>query len=192
MNIDAAFRKEIDPGITYPYRPHHLGFAAPSRWILPGTENFERNCDLFFSGNPDACLPGKEVRWPALGRVFQTRRSHKSVLATCWLGYDRYFEMLRMSKLALCPSGADLTDSLRTWEAVACGAVPLFVGYPPWVREPWFSNEACLSCTVDTLAEHVDEALAHDLAPRRRQLMKEVWDNHTTAARARQLLEVLF
>lgn len=188
MPIDAAFRKEISTAVSYPYQPHHLNFAAPARWFLPDTLDFDRYCDVFFSGNPDACLPGQEVRRPMLMRVFGTRRTHHSVIATCRLGYDAYFKMLRSAKLALCPSGADLTDSLRTMEAVACGAIPVFVGYPGHIRDPWFPNEACISCSADTLAEHIDEVLAHDLTPRRAALWEHAKTYHTTAARARQML----
>ncbi len=131
------------------------------------------------------------MRWPALGKVFQTRRTHKSVIATRGLGYDTYFDTLRRSKLALCLPAADNADALRTYEAVACGAIPIFVGYPDHIRDPWFPNEACISCTVDTLAEHIDEALAHDLTPRREVLMDWALKHHTTAARARKVLEVM-
>lgn len=191
MAVDRVFRKEIDPSVAYPYEPTHLGFAFPSRWLLDGTERFDRPLDVFWSGNPDACLPGREVRWPMLGQAFRTRRHHRSVLASYGLGYDHYFALLRQAKLALCPSGADLTDSLRTFEAVACGAVPVFVGYPPWRREPWFPPEACISCTADTLPEHLDEALSHDLGPRRRAMLDCAREHHTTAARATQMLRAL-
>ncbi len=189
MRVDAYFRKEIASGITYPMAPHHLNFAAPRRWFMPGTH--ERTCDVFFLGNPDACLPGHSVRRPMLANVFRTRRSFRAVIATHRIGHAEYFRIMRKSKLALCPSSADLADSLRTFEAAACGAVPVFVGYPNHHRDPWFPNEACISCTADTLAEHIDEALAHDLAPRRKALLEHSLKYHTTAARARQMLDVL-
>jgi hypothetical protein len=125
-----------------------------------------------------------------LANVFRTRKSHRSIIATHRLGYEHYFDILRHSKLALCPTGADLTDSLRTMEAVACGAVPIFVGYPDHVRDPWFPNEACISCTADTLAEHIDEALSHDLTPRRMALLEHARKYHTTRARAIKLIEL--
>jgi Exostosin family/Glycosyl transferases group 1 len=192
MRVDAYFRKEIAPGVAYPMPPHYLTFAAPERWFIERLDlGMPRPIDLFFSGNPDACLPGQEVRRPMLANVFRTRKSHHSIIATHRMGYEQYFSLLRQSKFALCPSGADLTDSLRTFEAVACGAIPIFVGYPDHLRDPWFPNETCISCTADTLPEHVDEALSHDSVPRRRALLEHARKYHTTVARARQLLERL-
>ena len=188
IHIDAYFRKEIKRGVAYPMQPYYCTFAAPSRWFEP---DGERPIDLFWSGNPDACLPGQEVRKPMLAEIFKTRRTHRSCIATCGLGYDYYFQMLRLSKFALCPSGADLTDALRTMEAVACGAIPIFVGYPNHIRDPWFPGDTSVSCTVSTLADHIDEALSHDSAPKRAALLAWAKEHHTTAARARQMLAVL-
>lgn len=189
IHIDAYFRKEIKPGVAYPMQPHYCTFAAPSRWFKSDDGN--RPIDLFWSGNPDACLPGQEVRRPMLAEIFKTRKTHRSCIATCGLGYDYYFKMLRLSKFALCPSGADLTDALRTMEAAACGAIPIFVGYPDHIRDPWFPGTTCVSCTVNTLADHIDEALSHDSAPKRAALLAHAYEHHTTAARARQMLAAL-
>jgi hypothetical protein len=190
IHVDAYFRKEISGKVTYPMKPHHLNFAAPSRWFA---ESSSRPIDLFFVGDPATCLPGHEVRWPMLRNVFRTAKKHRSVIATCGLGLgqDEYLAMLRRAKFALCPSAADLADSLRTFEAAACGTIPIFVGYPDHVRDPWFPAELIVNCTADTLPEHIDEALAHDATAKSRALQEYAREYHTTAARAKQLLKVM-
>jgi hypothetical protein len=191
IHVDAYFRKEIAPNVAYPMPPHYLTFAAPERWFL--LDNGRRTCDVFFSGNPNTCLPAHPIRWPALGEVFRTRNTHRSIIATTGMGLDyfRYFAAMRQSKLCLCLPAADNADSFRTFEAIACGAVPIFVDYPLHHRDPWFPRDACITCTVSTLAEHIDEALSHDLAPRRAALRDHALKYHTTAARARQMLTAL-
>lgn len=130
-----------------------------------------------------------------LGQVFRTRRTHHSILATFGMGWQDYFGYLRRAKLALCPSGADDTDSLRTMEAVACGAVPVFVGYPDYTRDPWFDGTMSFSASPANLPDVLDEALAQaesgHLEEKRKNLMAHVRQHHTTAARARRVLEVL-
>ncbi len=189
MPVDAVFRKEIGHTISYPYKSHHLTFALPLRMFVESAEG-ARSCDVFWSGNPNSCLPGKPVRWPMLSRAFQTRKWHSSVIASRGLGWDVYWSLLRSCNLALCPSGADETDAMRTYEAAACGAIPVFVGYPgDRERDPWFSGEHCIDCTVETLPAHLDEALANDQTPKRRALLEHARKHHTTRARAEKLLE---
>ncbi len=197
ISIDAAFRKEIQPGFAYPYQPHHLTFAAPMRWLrsdgeLNLTAASARPCDVAFVGNPNTGHPAAlDLRWRMLSQTFATKRRHNSVLATHRLGHDVYFRLLRNAKLALCPTAADSSDSLRTYEAAACGAIPVFIGYPPFTRDPWFGGEHCISCTVETLAEHLDDALSRDLTPMRERLREHVLASHTTRARALKVLKTL-
>lgn len=189
MPVDVVFRKEISKTVQYPYEPLHLSFAMPFRCFFPGAEVAKRHYDLSFVGNPDACHPAHPVRWPALAKVFQTKRTHYSVIATRGLGFDAYYDLLRESKLALCPASADDADSLRTYEAVACGAIPIFVGYPDHIRDPWFPD--AFHCTVETLADHIDEALGNDLSHRRHAMMQHAYKHHTTGARVKRLLEAV-
>jgi hypothetical protein len=190
MPADAVFRKEISQQVQYPYDPQHLTFAAPERWFAWKEET--RPYDVLFVGNPNAGHPNHlDLRWRMLSEVFRTRRHHASVIATRGIGHDKWFQLLRQSKLALCPTAADSSDSLRTYEAVACGAIPVFVGYPDYKRKPWFGGEHCISCTVDTLADHLDNALSHDLTPMRQKLREHALEHHTTAARALKVLTTL-
>lgn len=189
MQVDAVFRKEISRQVQYPYSPVHLTFAMPERLFVK--QDGHRPLDLFWSGNPDSCHPDHPVRWPMLSRAFQCHTHHRSVMATYGFGFDAYFDLLRKTKLALCPSGADDTDSLRTMEAAACGAIPVFVGYPDHVRDPWFPPETCFTCSVDELPGVIDEALKSDLAPKRAALLKHSREFHTTACRARKILQTL-
>lgn len=193
IHVDAYFRKEIASHVQYPMQPHPLTFAAPARWF-DWQETGDRPIDVYFSGNPNTCLPSAPVRWPALGQVFRTHRTHRSIIVTSAsdVEYEGYLSMMRHSKLALCLPAADNADSFRTYEAVACGAIPIFVGYPNHVRDPWFPPELVYSCSVEDLPEHIDEALAHDLTEKRQALIEWSRKNHTTRARAEKLLKVVF
>ena len=189
--VDAVFRKEIEPGYSYPYHPIYLTYAAPSRWVFNDFLTRERPCDLFFSGNPNSSHPNVPIRWPALGQVFQTKRMHNSFVSTFGMDRYEYMQMLRKSKLALCPSGADLTDTMRGFEAAACGAIPVLVGYPNYVRDDWWDGLCSFRCAPHEVASVLDEALANDLAGRRAALLERVQKHHTTAARARKFLEAV-
>lgn len=186
---DAVFRKEIDPGFAYPYSCHHLTFAFPSRWMHEDDLTCERPRDLFYSGtthsHPD--------RWATLSAVFQSSARHQSVVASAHLGVSatEYFWHYRRSKLALCPASAEGADSLRTYEAVACGCIPLFVSYPPWRRDDWFSGKVFECAGAGDVAAHVDAALARDLPAMRRELLAFAREKHTTRARAEKLLRLV-
>lgn len=190
-SVDEVFRKEIDPAFAYPYDPVHLTFGAPGRWF-DGADVPEaaRDIDVFFTGNPET---NGAPRWRMLSKVFQSPRQFRAVAATCGLGWGNYFAMLRRAKFALCPSTAAGSDSTRTYEAVACGAIPVFVGYPDHARDPWFPPEVCCSCaTVDELPDLLDSALSgHDLSPMRKRLREWALANHTTRARALKVLTTL-
>jgi hypothetical protein len=191
MAVDAVFRKEISPLVDYPYSPVHLTFAAPSGWFHP-KQNMERVWDVVFIGNPDSVHPRKlNLRWDMMSQAFGTRTHHKAVMASRGIGYDAYFNILRTSKLALCPTAADSSDSFRTYEVVACGAIPVFVGYPDYKRDPWFPGETSISCEIATLAAHLDDALSHDLEPMRQRLRDHAVVHHTTRARAIKVLTTL-
>jgi hypothetical protein len=189
--VDAVFRKEISPRVVYPYDCHHLTFAMPRRLFLPHAESVPRPLDVFFAGNPDTCLPSHPVRWPMLSQVFRTKKTHRSVIASRGVGFHTYSGMLHQTKLALCPPGADDSDTLRVYEVAAYGAIPVFVGYPEYTRDHWFPSETCFRCVPETLPEHIDEALAHSLDDRRKALVTHAREYHTTAVRAKRLLEVV-
>jgi hypothetical protein len=191
ISFDAYFRKELLPGGHYPYAPiYHLSFAAPARWFQP-LPDVHRPYDVVFIGNPCSNHPERDVRWAMLQNVWKTRKRHASVVATAGLGHDTYWRILRQSKLALCPAAADGADSLRTYEALAAGCIPIFVGYPNHIRDPWFPPELIYDCQSDTLAEHIDEALSHDLRPKRQPLLEWGKKHHATRTRAEKVLRVL-
>jgi hypothetical protein len=193
---DAYFRKEIKGSVSYPIAPHCLGYAAPSRWFWDGALTAERDLDVSWIGNPETGHPDSlDMRWDMLSATFRTRRKHACVIATKRLGMDLYRSLLRRSKLALCPAAADGADSLRTYEAVAAGCVPIFVGYPDHVRDPWLGGDMCFSCRPDRLPEVLDEALKQAQSGHLDQKRAALWEHarkhHTTAARARKILGVL-
>jgi hypothetical protein len=219
--VDAYFRREINDSIPYPMRPHHLSFAMPERmfpqttpkpsaldWArriveqikagepLPPrpTEWWEgdRPYDVFFAGNPRSCHPDRPVRWRMLRELFSTHTMHHSIACTGTLGgWEPYWEIMRQSKLALVPPGADDCESLRCYEAAAAGAIPILLCYPAYRREPWFPPETCFECGLDGLADCIDHALSNDQTARRQALLEYARKHHTTRARAEKLLKVM-
>ncbi len=186
---NACFRREMD-GRKYdlPHAPHPLGFAAPSRWFM--TSDHPRDIDVFYAGAGASTHP---VRGHMLGKVFETRERHNSIIASMGVGTPVYWDCMRRAKLALVPpGGGDCSDTLRFWEAVACGAIPVMVGHPHRVQEHWFGGDAIFECSSPlTLPDVLDFALERNDLPRMRRRMQEhamKW--HTTAARARRMLEV--
>jgi hypothetical protein len=219
--VDAYFRREINDAIPYPMRPHHLSFAMPERMFPQETPkpsareqareiveqavlgNYwptkddkwwegDRPFDVFFAGNPRSCHPDRPVRWRMLRELFSTHTMHHSIACTGTLGgWEPYWEIMKQSKLALVPPGADDCESLRCYEAAAAGAIPILLCYPAYRREPWFPPETCFECGLDGLADCIDHALSNDQTPRRQALLEYARKNHTTAARATKLLKVM-
>jgi len=187
LHVDACFRREIDPACKYPYHPHSLMFAAPRRWFAV---NNDRPIDVFYAGNHSS----NHHRWEVLSAMWQTKTKHRSIGASRGLDFDRYFSNLQQSKLAICPAGAADGDALRTWEAVAAGAIPIFVGYPVRTREPWFGPGMVCNCpTAADLPNMLDCILGEPemIQPMRERLQAHALAKHTTLARVRQMLNVL-
>ncbi len=188
--VDAVFRREFDPavGYGYPCPVHSLLMACPRRWT-DGSDNADRPIDVFYAAN----YTSHPLRWEVLSAMWQTRNPHRSIGASRGVGFENYFDFLRQSKLAICPPGAAAADSLRTWEVVACGAIPIFVGYPAYKREPWFAKDEAFHCdTAAQLPGVIDHALTGvDLTMMRLFLRDQVMANHTTRARAKRMLDLL-
>lgn len=185
--VDAVFRREILPGHPYRGHPRSLMMAAPSRWFGHSkVEDSARYLDVFYSGNPSS-----PVRWEVASMMFQTKKKHRSLGATvAGVPYRTYFQFLREAKLALCPPGAG-SDCIRQWEVVACGAIPVMVGHPPRVRDPWFTDDEIFTCSVDDLPATIDRALSEDLTARRERLVQKAFAHHTTKARAETILRAV-
>lgn len=187
LPVDASFRKEIDTAVAYGIQPHHLSFAAPEHWFAKEERpESERLIDVFFSGRTQ--VDGSDRRG-MMSKVFQTSKHHNVLVGSAGLGIGDYFQSLRRSKLALCPSSAGGADAFRTYEAVACGAIPVFIGYPQRIREPWFPEGTVIHCGVDDLPGVLDSTLQNDLGPVRQQLREWCLKHHTTRARALTVLK---
>lgn len=192
------FRREVKPGVAYlygrresPREVHCLPMAAPPHWFGHAGENdrHERWLDVFYAG---AVMASPE-RWDCLSRMFQTEKRWNVIAASCGTGFATYFDYFRSAKLAVLPVGAGgCFDCLRTWEAVSHGALPVFVGWPERVREPWFSQDVFwVAETVDRLPGLLDYVLGlPDLEERRTMMLKEAWERHTTISRAKRMLEI--
>jgi hypothetical protein len=182
---DAVFRREIDPGFAYPYEPHHLGFAAPMRWFHEPTI-FGRAPQALFAGNV----------YPERGQLLDLLRAPEPLgfplLVMRGLPQEGCLAALWAVKIALCPSGAERSDCLRTYEAVSQGAVPLFIDYPPWRREPWFGVEHCFSVDASVnLANFIPDALEQMTDYMSKMVFQHAREHHTTKARAEKVLSVL-
>lgn len=184
-SFDALFFREMAaPGDA---GAHPLLMAAPEEWY-DWEEAGERHIDVLFSGNYTA----SDVRWQVASRIFMTETRHRSLVATAgFIPALQFRPFLRRTKLAVCPPGGG-SDCLRTWEAVSSGAIPVFVGHPPRVREPWFTEREMFWC--DSAAELpgvLDRALrAADLGAMRQCLLETGRREHTTRARAERLLRL--
>lgn len=162
----------ISSGASAIYRFHRegsprdsvrLGFAAPADWSCPSTD---RPIDAIFAGavNNDARRRAVGI----LGRL-ATEHWHRIIIATGErpLPWGLYMELLRRSKLAMCPVGAaNCRDTMRHHEAAASG------------------------CTVvdaeDVTVNDLFSAMkAHDPVANAERFLK----TGTTAVRARQLLD---
>jgi hypothetical protein len=190
--VDAVFRREFDPNEDYsiygaPVFP--LTFAAPKRWF-PGEETFERNIDIFCCFHN--VLP--RARQESCNIVGQMTSQYKVIVSSAAIPLQSYLDLLRRSKLCICaPGAADCSDCLRTYEAISCGAIPVFVGHPSRHREPWFARSAHALFTDSTgdLTRLMNDALNTDLEPMRERLLSWSLKHHTTEARARQMLRDL-
>jgi hypothetical protein len=188
MHVDAIFRRELNPDIDYPYKCHCLMMSAPSRWF---NENEQRHLDVFYA----AYSVGWNPRWDVCRMAWSTQKRHQSLISSCGIiGLKEYFGYLGNSKLGLCPTGAggESFDCLRTWEVVANGAIPIFIGLPKRVKEPWFASDECFECyDVNELPGIIDRALDMDLDTMRKKMQANARQNHTTKARAKKILDVL-
>jgi hypothetical protein len=131
-----------------------------------------------------------------LPKIFQTSNRHKSLVGNPPRGavaHAEYLNLMRQSKLCICPTGGARCDCLRTYEAAACGCIPVFVGYPPWKREPWFADGLdSFYCDVGNLPSFLDRTLSlRDFSEMRQCLVEHARKHHTTRARALKLLKAV-
>lgn len=199
--VDAVFRREIDPAVQYAdaygRKPIPLLGAAPARWF--DWSQGDKNFDVFAVSSAVTPLPGWRERWEALQRVFDTHTKHTSVAGSGALELGVYLGLLCCSKLCVvAPGGGNSSDGPRQWEAVAAGAIPVFVSQPCRVREvihpsgalmPWLPGGTHFWAErAEDLPGVLDDALKADLPAYRARLRAAALADHTTEARARQML----
>jgi hypothetical protein len=105
-----------------------------------------------------------------------------------------YLDLLKQSKLCLVANGGGgSSDGPRQWEAIAAGAIPVFVSQPCRVRWPWFvvGEHVFWSNGRDNLPACLDHALKQDLPGMRQRLQEHAIREHTTEARAKQFLDLI-
>jgi hypothetical protein len=183
--IDAFFRREMVPGFPYPGNTHPITMAAPRRWFVEMP--VERDIDFLHAG----WYMAHPARWQIAQKMFSTQRRHHSLCATqSIIPYSYWFSMLRRTKFCICPPGAG-SDCLRQWEALACGAIPIFVDHPDRLGDLHPQGTITikdvdeLPALMDTL---MDRVLGYDMTGDRRAMWENALAKHTTAARARQVL----
>src|SRR5262249_17398584 len=134
--VDAVFRREALPHVSYPYAYHPITFAAPSRWFHPPPEA-DRHLDVVGL----LAHPSHPIRWEAMRQAWNGAGRYNFLMATSNpFGHPHYLSLLRHAKIALCGPGGAASDCMRFAEVAACGAIPLFVGLPPKVRWNWFTD----------------------------------------------------
>jgi hypothetical protein len=182
LPVTRVFRREVQPGFAYPYHATPLLWACPAWWL--DEPRADRTYDVTCLASPGPVA----ARWPVMAGVFQTVTRFNALVGV--LPFEHYLWATRRSKYVLVPPGAG-SDCVRQWEAVGCGAVPVFVGHPPRVREPWFADGEVLSCGVAELPGYLDWALsAVDLPGTRDKMEARARAEHTTLARARRVVEL--
>src|SRR5215831_7148277 len=180
--VDAIFRREIDERYIYPYECHPILMAVPEAFFE--TSDHERDIDVCYMVNAKSV----GLRWelhdvlnglpPWISRFLTPRQEFGAVI------YSDYLNVLRRSKLCVCPPGAG-SDCMRQWEAIALGAIPVFVGHAPRWRIPWFSSSEIFWChDVADLPKVIEQALGSDLITRRLKMQANALKNHTIRARA--------
>lgn len=193
---DAVFRREIDPGIQYPYghKPLPLLASIPEEWFTDPVYGWtdEKPYDVFNVSN--ASTTGHPTRWQSLSPTFCTSRRTYSlagagVLNPNWI----YLAVARKFKLVVDGPGAEgASDNGRTWETISLGGIPLFVGQSCRVRWPWFTAEHCFWCDrPEDLPGVAEKALDSDLDAMRLRLKDHALEHHTARARARMFLELV-
>lgn len=198
LRVDAYFRKEMHPEFRYLGKPHHLTYAAPRRWFngletadgLDRPQGLERIFDVLFIGYPGS----NPARGKMLEVATRSRLVKKYLLANVArinIPSTSYFRLLRQAKVVLCPASAAGAEPLRNYEAVASGAIPLLIGYPPWRRDNWLAErDRCFHCqTPEEVPRQLDIALGErDLSKIRRAMVDYALGHWTTAAMAKKLL----
>ena len=180
--VHRVFRREVESGYPYPYEAVPLQWACPAWWLDEPRpqKTVDVSCLCSVSG-----VPG---RWEVMSQVFRTRTRFSAVVGSD-VPFEQYLEVTRRSKLVVVPPGGG-SDCIRQWEAIGCGAIPVFVGHPPRVRDPWFADDEIFSCSVEGLPETLDRALASDLPARAAKLTEHARREHTTRARAEKVVQL--
>ncbi len=183
LPITRVFRREILPGHAYPYYPTPLQWGCPEWWLDEPRET--KTIDVSCLCSPHTVAS----RWPIMAKMFETSTRYMSVVGGA-IEFEKYLWVTRRSKYVVIPPGGG-SDCIRQWEAIGCGAVPIFVGHPPRVREPWFTADEILECSIEQLPATIDNALSNiDLPAMQARLERRVRAEHTTKARAQRLVDL--
>jgi hypothetical protein len=194
---DAVFRREIDPGVQYPYghKPLSLLCAIPEKWFSDPIYGWtdQKEYDVFNVSN--AKTTGYPVRWQSLSPTFCTaKRYHTLAGSACLQPNTVYLHTARKFKLIVEGPGAEgASDNGHTWEGISLGGIQIFVQQSCRPRWPWFTGEHCFWCDrPEDLPAVIDRALEHtDLDAMRLRLKEHALKWHTTEQRARQFLRMV-
>jgi hypothetical protein len=124
---------------------------------------------------PDIRIDVTTDRWHFEGVVYGHQVRNEALDAHYAVGDDvrRYNEWLSDSVFALCPAGAG-PNTLRLWEALAVGAIPVLIGPEPALprggtMRPVDWDAIVLRCDADRLGELPARLRAVPLEERRRR-----------------------
>jgi hypothetical protein len=199
-DVDAVFKREIDPGMREVYArawghpPLSLLCGIPERWFSDPVYGWtdQKPYDVFNVSN--AVSTGNPTRWNSLSATFATsRRIHALAGTATLLPNEIYLRVARNFKLIVeGPGGEGASDNGHLWEGISLGGIPLFVGQSCRPRWPWFSGEHCFWCDrTEQLPATIELALDSDLDAMRLRLREHCLKWHTTEKRAGQFLQMI-
>lgn len=176
--VDFRFQREL---LVDDYSAEPLLLAAPAGWVRCDKE---RVFDVCFLGAVDN-EPRRQV---AAMLAEQAGHGMKMFLGSGRLPWPQYMEVLRSSRIAVCPPGAG-ADTMRMWEALSAGCVVVPTAMP---HRRWPPGTIALRhCDIGELAWFLDavHSGAYVIAPEEHQRTIDMFlKYHTTQARARQFL----
>lgn len=191
FRVTTVFQREIDPDQSESSTSQPLLFGCLSAWIhdAPSDASLaDRPIDVFYAGSATdvgrRSLPHKMAQLCDAGL---------SIVCGSGKGISRaaYMDMLCHSKMAICPTGGgNCSDTLRNWEAIASGSLPILPSHPCRMRAG-FGLEGVLDFDNVTWHNLVDRVLHNRDEvdwPAEALRLSALARSNTTVARARKVL----
>lgn len=150
-------------GYTPHARDHLLMLDQPGRegWFFSGQVNNSRRRDC--TNNLDGREDGELIRTPGFSRG---------------LSHAEYLAKMSSAKVVPCPSGPNSVDSMRLWEALEAGAIPLVDTQRPAGDAAWYISSVLGEIGPPTIDDWADFA-------QRYQQLLDGWPSNVNRLQAR-------